>query len=110
MGAEKNFWVYILLCENNCYYTGYTVDLVKRYRAHVQGRARCKYTQSFKPVSLVQCWEIVGSKTLAMQVEYYVKKLSRAAKEKMIAEPMLLQKKFLSHLIKPACIASITLT
>lgn len=81
------FWVYILLCENNTYYTGYTNNLLKRYQAHLTGASQCKYTRSFKPVCIAQCWRVTGSKALAMQLEREIKKLSRSEKEKIIANP-----------------------
>ena len=84
------YWVYILHCENNTYYTGYTNDLVKRYQAHVTGTAKCKYTRSFKPLTIAQSWKINGDKVLAMKVERQIKKLSRAEKEKIIACPSML--------------------
>lgn len=84
---EPCFWVYILLCQNNTYYTGYTNDVEKRYQSHVDGTGKCKYTRSFKPVKIAQCWQISGGKAEAMKIERYIKKLSRNAKEKIIAEP-----------------------
>ena len=84
------YWVYILLCENNTYYTGYTNDLARRYQEHVSGKGKCKYTRSFKPRNIAQCWKIEGSKALAMQVERHIKTLSRIEKEKIIADPSLL--------------------
>lgn len=81
------YWVYILHCENDTYYTGYTNDLAKRYHSHVNGTGRCKYTRSFKPVAIAQCWQIDGSKSLAMQLEKQIKKLSRNEKENLIAKP-----------------------
>ncbi|MDP3706281.1 MAG: GIY-YIG nuclease family protein [Legionellaceae bacterium] len=84
---EPVYWVYILHCENNTYYTGYTIDLQKRYQSHVDGSGKCKYTRSFKPTHIAQCWQIKGDKALAMQVERYIKTLSRAEKERIIACP-----------------------
>jgi putative endonuclease len=85
----NNYWVYMLLCSNQHYYTGYTVDLVKRYQAHLNGTG-CKYTRSFKPLKLAQCWKINGEKAVAMKVERYIKKLPRVEKEKLISDPVLL--------------------
>lgn len=85
----KFFWVYILLCDNNCYYTGYTVNLEKRYAAHCNGTAS-KYTRSFKPMCIAQSWQIQGDKSLAMKLERHIKKLSRFEKENLIANPNLL--------------------
>lgn len=83
---EKNYWVYILECENGHYYTGYTTNLLKRYQAHVNGKGS-KYTRSFKPLRIAQSWKVDGDKSLAMQMEYHIKHLSRQEKEKMIENP-----------------------
>ena len=80
------YWVYILACDNGSYYTGYTINLEKRYKLHQAGKA-CKYTRSFKPLALAQYWKVIGEKKIAMQVERDIKKLSRADKEKIIANP-----------------------
>lgn len=84
------YWVYILHCENDTYYTGYTTDLMKRYQAHCTGTASCKYTRSFKPIRIAQSWEINGTKSEAMKVEAAIKKLSRAQKLQLILQPALL--------------------
>ncbi|MFI4918580.1 MAG: GIY-YIG nuclease family protein [Legionellales bacterium] len=84
------YWVYMLLCNNNTYYTGYTNDLAKRYQSHVNGTGRCKYTRSFKPIAIAQCWKINGDKSMALQLERTIKKLSRIDKEKIIANPLTL--------------------
>lgn len=84
--TNTKHWVYILLCENNTYYTGYTVDLKKRYQLHISGKAS-KYTRSFKPIKIAQSWEIISGKKTAMQIERYIKKLSRKQKEFFINQP-----------------------
>ncbi|MDX1901234.1 MAG: GIY-YIG nuclease family protein [Gammaproteobacteria bacterium] len=83
----RNYWVYILLCENKNYYTGYTNDLKKRYRSHVLKIGKCKYTRSFKPITIAQCWKIKGDKSFAMKIERYIKTLSREDKQKIILRP-----------------------
>jgi len=84
------FWVYILLCENNTFYTGYTTDIKKRYQAHINKTSQCKYTRSFKPLRIAQCWKINGDKAFAMKIEVYIKNLSRIEKERIIDNPSLL--------------------
>lgn len=81
------FWVYILRCENDSFYTGYTDDLQKRYQSHLDGTGKCKYTRSFKPVEIAQSWQIVGEKANAMRVERAIKKLARKQKEVLINDP-----------------------
>lgn len=85
---NKHYWVYILYCENNSYYTGYTTDLIKRYQAHLNGKA-CKYTRSFKPINIAQHWKLFCEKRIAMKLERDIKKLSRQDKEKIIDKPNL---------------------
>lgn len=93
------WWVYILRCKGNRYYTGYTNNLEKRYLSHVNGTGKCKFTRSFKPIEVAQSWEIKGAKARAMQIEAHIKKLSRVQKEKLIDHPDLLKMSFDSALI-----------
>jgi putative endonuclease len=90
-------WVYMLLCDNHSYYTGYTVDLLRRYREHQNGSPKCKYTRSFKPLRMVQCWPL-QDKSLALHLERKIKRLSRLDKERLIAEPAAL-----AELIEEKC-------
>lgn len=87
MDESSGYWVYMLYCENDTYYTGYTNNLKQRYQSHLNGTGKCKYTRSFKPVKLAQCWKINGDKTFAMQLERYIKSLSREEKDRIIAKP-----------------------
>jgi putative endonuclease len=89
--AADEYFVYILLCENGSYYTGYTSDLNRRLKEHAKGSLKCKYTRSFKPLRLAQHWIIPGDKRIAMKMERYIKGLSRDEKEKLIANPDLLE-------------------
>lgn len=81
------FWIYILECSNGSYYTGYTNNLARRYRQHVDGTANVKYTRSYKPVRLAQCWRLYSSVGYALKVERLIKSLGRAAKGRLVREP-----------------------
>lgn len=83
---EKIYWVYILQCSNQTYYTGYTTNLEKRFQEHCSGKGS-KYTRSFKPTSIAQSWEIKGHKSIAMRIERYIKSLTKAQKEELIQNP-----------------------
>ena len=87
--SKKHYWVYILHCQNNSYYTGYTTDLENRYQTHLKGTGS-KYTRSFKPISIAQQWKLYCEKNIAMKIEREIKKLSRLEKEMLIATPQLL--------------------
>jgi putative endonuclease len=91
-----DFWVYILLCDNDSLYVGYTTDLIKRYRSHVQGTA-AKYTRSFQPYSLAQAWPIYGKKPQAMKIERFIKKMNKKEKLKIIADPFSLERVILEE-------------
>ncbi|MBL7480507.1 GIY-YIG nuclease family protein [Legionella bononiensis] len=85
--SKKDYWVYILLCENQSYYTGYTDNLEKRFLSHLNGTGGCKYTRSFKPLHIAQCWIIDGDKPLAMKLERDIKKKSKQQKLELIQQP-----------------------
>jgi len=72
------FYVYILKCRDNSFYTGYTADLSQRVRAHNTGRG-AKYTRARKPVELLY-FEDYFSIQDAMRREREIKRLSRAKK------------------------------
>lgn len=84
--STKNYCVYILHCENDSYYTGYTTDLARRYQEHVTGTAKCKYTRSFKPLSIAQSWQF-QDKATAMKIENSIKKMSKTEKKRLILSP-----------------------
>ncbi|MCX5995896.1 MAG: GIY-YIG nuclease family protein [Chloroflexi bacterium] len=46
------FWVYLLECADNSYYTGHTDNMEKRLYEHEQNVTRC-YTSKRLPVRLV---------------------------------------------------------
>lgn len=86
--SESKYWVYILLCENGSYYTGYTNDLEKRYALHLAGKAS-KYTRSFKPLRIAASWAC-DSMQMARKREAQIKQLSRKNKDRLVASPALI--------------------
>jgi putative endonuclease len=91
------FYVYILLCNNNSYYTGYTTNLERRYQEHVKGTVKCKFTRSFKPLGIAQSWKIHGNKSITMKIEKYIKLLNRKTKEYLIQFPDKLLEYYLTN-------------
>jgi len=54
----KFYYVYILLCSDNSYYTGMTNDLDRRITQHNSGHRKFNYTSTRLPVELkwsLQC-------------------------------------------------------
>jgi putative endonuclease len=93
----KHYWVYILLCENGNYYTGYTTDLERRYKEHMTGTLKCKYTRSFKPVQIAQAWQVEGAQSKAMKLEKYIKSLAKQEKKQLILNPEKLSEWLLNY-------------
>jgi len=85
--TKTNYYVYMLQCENGSYYTGYTTDIARRYQEHLDGTTKCKYTRSFKPVKIAQSWSTFDSKSEALKIERFIKKLSKNEKQKLVLCP-----------------------
>ena len=75
-------YTYILKCNDETLYTGWTNNLEKRLADHNAGKG-AKYTKSRLPVEIVY-YEIFSSKEDAMRREYAIKRLSRKEKLKLI--------------------------
>lgn len=78
------YYVYILKCKNGTYYAGYTRDIKKRIKLHNAGKG-ARYTRDRRPVELVWCKEYKYFKQ-AVKKEMEIKKLTRKAKEKLVAK------------------------
>ena len=78
--AEVNTvaYVYILRCSDGSLYTGWTPDLQRRLKAHMDGRAS-KYTRSRLPVALAACARF-ETPAAARSFEARFKRMTRAAK------------------------------
>lgn len=76
------YYVYIILCKDSSYYTGYTKDVEKRFEMHKNGQGS-RYTRSHKPDKLVY-FEQFNSRSEAMKRERKIKKLSHIQKKKLI--------------------------
>lgn len=81
---NNTHFLYILKCKDGSYYTGYTNDLEKRFKKHEEGKG-AKYTRGRGPLKLV-FQQAFPTKQEAMRMEFAVKKLNRAQKERMIKE------------------------
>ncbi len=80
------YYVYILRCEDNSLYTGITTDVMRRFAEHREDKVKgAKYTKAHKPKEIAAAWE-VGTKSDASKLEYRIKKLEKAEKEKLISE------------------------
>ena len=81
----KPWFVYILRCADDTFYTGVTTDISRRLDQHngiIKNGA--KYTRNRQPVTLVY-QETSNSRSDACKREYAIKDLSRSEKERLIA-------------------------
>lgn len=75
---ENKFYFYVLLCQDNSFYGGFTTDLKKRLATHNAGKG-AKYTKTRRPVQLIHA-ESFPTKSEALKAEYAFKHQSRPKK------------------------------
>lgn len=78
---NKKYYVYMILTVNNKLYCGYTDDVEKRYKLHLEGKG-AKFTRANKPLKIVYT-KAFDTKQEAQREEYRIKQLSRKEKEDM---------------------------
>ncbi|MGB5007260.1 MAG: GIY-YIG nuclease family protein [Ferruginibacter sp.] len=81
----KYYYVYILKCNDDSYYTGVTNDIEKRLREHNSDHAVTSYTFNRRPVQLVYSQQFNDIKQ-AIELEKQIKGWSRKKKEALINE------------------------
>ena len=80
-----SWYVYILRCGDNTFYTGITDNLPRRLAAHRSGRG-AKYTRGRGPLTLVYTEEH-PDRSAASRREWAIKHLPRSQKERLLAAP-----------------------
>ncbi|GEM_PF-7131412 len=78
MEEAQLYFVYMLVCHDGTFYTGYTPDLVRRLKTHNAGRG-AKYTKVRTPVYLIY-HEVFLNRHEALSREYRIKQLTRQEK------------------------------
>ena len=79
------YFVYILRCSDGTFYTGYTGDLIRRFKQHQSGAIPRSYTKSRRPVELVWAGEF-ETKEEARAGEKKIKRWKPDRKEVLIRE------------------------
>lgn len=72
------WFIYILLCKDGSFYTGYSNDIEKRFSEHKKGKGG-RYTRSHKPVRLIYS-EQLATQSAALKRESEIKSWSREKK------------------------------
>ncbi len=79
----ESYYVYIVKCRDNSYYTGVTNDIERRIAEHNSGVDKSSYTFSRKPVELMFAYEF-NDINQAITFEKQLKGWSRRKKEAVI--------------------------
>jgi len=79
--ADQHF-VYLLRCQDNTLYTGYTTNPDRRLKEHNNGEG-ARYTSARTPVELVYK-EAHDSRSEACRREYEIKQLTKDEKENLV--------------------------
>ena len=77
------YFVYILECADQTFYTGITTDLDRRIKEHNNSKLGAKYTKMRRPVKLVYSKEF-NNRSEASIEESRIKKLSKIEKRNLL--------------------------
>lgn len=78
---QERYYVYLLLCDDGSYYTGYTKDVASRLARHRNGSG-ARYTRMRKPEKVVYL-EQFRTRSAAMGRERQIKKFSHSRKREL---------------------------
>ncbi len=80
------YYTYMLRCEDESIYTGIAKEPGRRMKEHFEKGSRCaKYTKSHTAKRLEALWAC-ENRSLASELEFHIKLLSKAQKEKLISD------------------------
>ena len=79
----KFYYVYILKCSDDSYYTGVTNNLEKRFKEHNSGEVKTSYTHNRRPIIIVFSQQF-NDINQAIALEKQIKGWSRRKKEALI--------------------------
>lgn len=77
------WFVYIVECSDNSYYTGVTTDLKRRLHEHNTSKKGAKYTRCRRPVTLAY-HELSDCRKSACKREYAIKKMTTTQKKALV--------------------------
>lgn len=84
MASDKSYYFYVLLCDDQSLYGGFTTDVAKRFATHQAGKG-AKYTKVHRPVKVLYS-EKFDNKHDALHAEWAFKHQSRLKKLAYLAE------------------------
>jgi len=81
--GKKSYYVYLLLCDDGSYYTGYTNNVASRLERHKKGHG-ARYTRMRKPKRVVYVEEF-RTRGDATKREQQIKALSHREKDELVS-------------------------
>lgn len=82
LDTHPHWFVYIVECRDQTYYTGITPNIEQRIKTHNSGKGAA-YTRGRRPVELIYSEKFLTRSEASIR-ECAIKKLTRAQKEKLI--------------------------
>ncbi len=79
------YFIYLLRCNNNSLYCGYTTDLALRVHHHLYKKSGAKYTKIFLPVGIACAWRVAADRSFTLKIEYAIKQLTKEKKEALVS-------------------------
>ncbi|MEI0606364.1 GIY-YIG nuclease family protein [Brachyspira pulli] len=95
---ENCYYVYIILCEDDSYYTGITNDLINRFNKHSNGRG-ANYTKLRKPLKFLSAWKVENI-SIALKIEHYIKSKNKKIKILFVKNNRLLKTYYIRDMKK----------
>lgn len=77
------YYVYVLACENDTFYTGYTQNVKARFKLHKKGKG-ARYVRIHPPEKVVYV-EKFETRSDAMKRERQIKRWTHAEKQKLVS-------------------------
>ena len=80
---RKSYYVYLLICDDGSYYTGYTNNVALRFQKHKKGSG-ARYTRTHRPEKVVYVEEF-RTHGAAIRRERQIKSLSHKEKHELVS-------------------------
>lgn len=84
LNKDTRWYIYLIKTQNGLLYTGITTDISRRLTQHQQGKG-AKFLRGKGQLTLVYQLA-VGDRSMALRLEYRIKRLSKKLKERIVAE------------------------
>ena len=80
---KESYFVYLLLCDDGSYYTGYTNNVASRFERHKKGYG-ARYTRLRRPEKVVHVEEF-RTRRAAIRRELQIKSLNHREKQELVS-------------------------